>query len=75
MYLSDMKRMDKALILDFEGLEKDIIKRFFDMGIAIGSQLVLREILNFRRLFLIRVDEADFCIRHAEAAKIRVELL
>jgi len=72
VYLVDLEKGRQATITAFDGLSESFSRRLYDMGISIGSTVLMLDILSFGRLFLISVDEVDFCLRKAEAAKIQI---
>ncbi len=75
MNLSALKKGETALILDFKGLSESFSRRLYDVGISIGSEVTMLNILNFGHLFYISIDDVDFCIRKQDAKKIKVEKL
>lgn len=72
MYLVDLEKGRQATICAFEGMSESFSRRLYDMGISIGSTVLMLDILSFGRLFLISVDDVDFCLRKTEAAKIAI---
>ncbi|MCL1950326.1 MAG: ferrous iron transport protein A [Turicibacter sp.] len=74
MVLTDLKKGQEAIITEFIGLSDSFSRRLYDMGISIGSTARLQDVLSFGRLYLISVDDVDFCLRYSEAAKIGVSL-
>lgn len=73
MTLATLKKGESALILDFKGLSDSFSRRLYDVGISIGSEVTMLNILNFGQLFYISIDDVDFCIRKQDAKKISVE--
>ena len=74
MTLSTLKKGESALILDFKDLSDSFSRRLYDVGISIGSEVTMLNILNFGQLFYIS-NFFDFCIRKQDAKKITVEKL
>ena len=72
MYLTEMKIGEPATIVSYEGFGQSEERRLYDMGIAIGSTVVVLHVLSRGRLYIITVDDVDFCLRAKEAQKIRV---
>lgn len=70
MTLSTLKKGESALILS-----DSFSRRLYDVGISIGSEVTMLNILNFGQLFYISIDDVDFCIRKQDAKKITVEKL
>lgn len=75
MTLATLKKGERALILDFNGLSASFSRRLYDVGISIGSEVTMLNSLNFGHLFYISIDEVDFCIRKKEAKRIMIEKL
>ena len=75
MKLSGLRIGESALILDFKELSDTFSRRLYDVGISIGSEVTMLNILNFRQLFYISIDDVDFCIRKQDAKKITIEKL
>jgi len=71
--LSELTKGDRAVIKKFEGISNQFQRRLYDIGISIESEIILKDILGFGKLFYISVDDVDFCIRKTEAEKIVVE--
>lgn len=63
------------MILEFNGISDSFSRRLYDVGISIGSEVTMLNILNFGQLFYISIDDVDFCIRKNDAKKIAVEKL
>lgn len=63
------------MILEFDGISDSFSRRLYDVGISIGSEVTMLNILNFGQLFYISIDDVDFCIRKNDAKKIAVEKL
>ena len=51
MTLSTLKKGESALILDFKDLSDSFSRRLYDVGISIGSEVTMLNILNFGHLF------------------------
>ncbi|MBQ1770226.1 MAG: ferrous iron transport protein A [Turicibacter sp.] len=75
MKLSGLRIGESALILDFKELSDTFSRRLYDVGISIGSEVTMLNILNFGQLFYICIDDVDFCIRKQDAKKITIEKL
>lgn len=75
MNLSTLKKGESAMILEFNGISDHFSHRLYDVGISIGSEVTMLNILNFGQLFYISIDDVDFCIRKKDAKKIAVEKL
>ena len=75
MNLSALKKGETATILTFKDLSESFSHRLYDVGIAIGSEVTMLNILNFGQLFYISIDDVDFCIRKKDAKRIVVEKL
>ena len=75
MNLSALKKGETATILAFKDLSESFSRRLYDVGISIGSEVTMLNILNFGQLFYISIDDVDFCIRKKDAKKIAVEKL
>ncbi|MBQ8992559.1 MAG: ferrous iron transport protein A [Turicibacter sp.] len=75
MKLSGLRIGESALILDFKELSDTFSRRLYDVGISIGSEVTMLNILNFGQLFYICIDDVDFCIRKQYAKKITIEKL
>lgn len=75
MNLSTLKKGESAMILEFNGISDSFSRRLYDVGISIGSEVTMLNILNFGQLFYISIDDVDFCIRKNDAKKIAVEKL
>jgi len=75
MNLSGLKIGESALILDFKDLSNTFSRRLYDVGISIGSEVTMLNVLNFGQLFYISIDDVDFCIRKQDAKKITIEKL
>lgn len=75
MNLSTLKKGESAMILEFDGISDSFSRRLYDVGISIGSEVTMLNILNFGQLFYISIDDVDFCIRKNDAKKIAVEKL
>ena len=63
MNLSALKKGETATILAFKDLSESFSRRLYDVGISIGSEVTMLNILNFGQLFYISIDDVDFCIR------------
>lgn len=63
------------MILEFNGISDSFSHRLYDVGISIGSEVTMLNVLNFGQLFYISIDDVDFCIRKKDAKKIAVEKL
>ena len=55
MTLSTLKKGESALILDFKDLSDSFSRRLYDVGISIGSEVTMLNILNFGQLFYISI--------------------
>lgn len=75
MDLSMLKIGETAVILDFNGVSGSFSSRLYDVGISIGSEVTMLNILNFGQLFYISIEDVDFCIRSKDAKKIQIEKL
>lgn len=75
MDLSMLKIGETAVILDFNGVSGSFSSRLYDVGISIGSEVTMLNILNFGQLFFISIEDVDFCIRSKDARKIQIEKL
>lgn len=75
MDLSMLKIGETAVILDFNGISGSFSRRLYDVGISIGSEVTMLNILNFGQLFYISIEDVDFCIRSKDARKIQIEKL
>ncbi len=75
MNLSTLKKGESAMILEFNGISDSFSRRLYDVGISIGSEVTMLNILNFGQIFYISIDDVDFCIRKNDAKKIAVEKL
>ncbi|MGL4335446.1 MAG: FeoA family protein [Turicibacter sp.] len=75
MNLAQLKKGNSGVILNFNTLSVSFSRRLFDMGIAIGSEVTVLNVLNFGHLFYITIDEVDFCIRKKDAEKIMIEMI
>lgn len=75
MDLSMLKIGETAVILDFNGISGSFSSRLYDVGISIGSEVTMLNILNFGQLFYISIEDVDFCIRSKDAKKIQIEKL
>lgn len=75
MDLSMLKIGETAVILDFNGVSGSFSSRLYDVGISIGSEVTMLNILNFGQLFYISIEDVDFCIRSKDARKIQIEKL
>ncbi|MEE0881329.1 MAG: FeoA family protein, partial [Turicibacter sp.] len=56
MKLSGLRIGESALILDFKELSDTFSRRLYDVGISIGSEVTMLNILNFGQLFYISID-------------------
>jgi len=73
MRLSELKVGERGVIVNFEGVSNEFGRRLYDMGISLGSEVILLSTLGFGRLFYISVNDIEFCLRETEAKKIMTE--
>ena len=77
MDLSTLKIGETAVILEFNGISDSFSRRLYDVGISIGSEVTMLNVLNFGQLFYISIEDVDFCVEDAKKIKIekmRVEV-
>ncbi|HAX74174.1 MAG TPA: ferrous iron transport protein A [Firmicutes bacterium] len=73
MKLSELKKGETAIILNFEKISPTFSHRLYDVGISIGSEVTVLNKLNFGQLLHISIDAVEFCIRKKDGEKIIVE--
>lgn len=71
--LSTLKIGETAVILEFNGISDSFSRRLYDVGISIGSEVTMLNVLNFGQLFYISIEDVDFCIRVEDAKKIKIQ--
>ena len=52
MDLSTLKIGETAVILEFNGISDSFSRRLYDVGISIGSEVTMLNVLNFGQLFI-----------------------
>jgi len=73
MKLTALKKGERGVIVSFDEIDKRFCNRLYDIGITVGSEIILLDILGFGTLFYLLVDDLHFCIRLANAEKIVIE--
>jgi len=74
MNITDMNKMDKAVIKSIRNLDKSFQERLMDLGVYESANIILLNKLAFNKLFLIEVDEIEICLRKEDAMMIEVVL-
>ena len=71
--LFELKRGEKATIIDLSKVNKFVKRRLLDLGIMEGEEILLKNRLPFRGPFML--DHSGQClgIRYQEAAQIEIE--
>ncbi|ERJ13449.1 FeoA family protein [Haloplasma contractile] len=70
----DMDIGEKGVISDLLNFDIKTRHRFLDLGIAPQSKITLLNRVNFKHLYLIEVDDVEFCIRKVDAKNVIVTI-
>lgn len=71
--IKDMQIGDTGLIINMNQIEKKVLNRFLDLGIAPLAKVELLNKVNFNQLYVIEVDDVEICIRQKDAKNIMIK--
>jgi ferrous iron transport protein A len=73
LLLFELKRGEKATILDLSKVNEIVKRRLLDLGIMEGEDILLKDRLPFRGPFMLNHSGQCLGIRYQEAAQIEIK--